>query len=381
MRVWVLALLASSVLLFSGCKDRGKEEPPPRVLVMVVSQKTVPVSTEFVGQVAAYLTVELRAKVSGILDHKAFQPGAMVKKGDRLFQIDPRPYEAALDDAKANLADAQADLLKAQQDVERYTPLQAENAIPKQTLDNAVAALAQAKAQVDARRAAVQQAELDLENCTILSPLNGQIGLSDLDEGSLVQVGTTLLATVSQNDPAYVYFAISERDYLFLMDKYLKDKAEGRVDDSRSRGVQLILTDGRLFPTKGMVDFADRAIQPQTGTLTFRALFDNPNGLLMPGMYGRIHAVYEERKDSILVPQKAIQETLGKYFVVVVGEKDVAESRPVKVGPRVGTSWIVEEGLKAGERIVVEGLLKARPGSPVTPELVTEEQLSAQAGS
>jgi membrane fusion protein, multidrug efflux system len=356
---------------------------------MVIQPRAVTLYIDFVGQVEAYKQVDLRSKVSGILVRRNFQDGELVEKGQLLYVIDERPYVAALENAKGDQAQSEASLLKADMDVERYTPLYAENAIPKQTLDNAVAQQRVSRAEVESRRAAVRQAELNLEDCTIESPLAGQIGLHQVDEGALVSAGTTPLATLSLNDPAYAYFSISEQDYLKLYEHVLQTQGKdgksgsGATDPERveSPKAQLLLSGDTLYPQGGQVDFMDRAVSPQTGTITVRALFPNPTGLLKPGLYVKVRLVEQKEEQAVLVPQKAVQEVLGQYFLVVVGQGDVAENRPVKLGIRQGADWLVKGGVSAGERIVVEGLLKARPGDRVKPTVVTEEQLAADPGA
>jgi len=380
----LVAALAASL----ACGPKTPVEPPPEVKVMVIQPRSVTLYSDFVGQVGAYQEVDLRSKVSGILEKRLFQDGDLIKKGQLLYVVDERPYVAALEDAKAQQAQSEASLLKAQMDVERYTPLYAENAIPKQTLDNAVAQEKASKAEVDSRRASVRQAELNLEDCTIESPLTGQIGLHKIDVGALVSAGTTLLATLSLNDPAYAYFSISEQDYLKLYQHALKTQkersAEGTVDPAakiEAPTTQLLLAGDEPYPQLGKVDFIDRAVSPTTGTVTVRALFSNPTGVLKPGLYVKVRIVEKQKELVTLVPQKAVQEVLGQYFLAVVGKGDVVENRPVKLGIRQGADWLVKSGLEPGERIVVEGLLKARPGSPVKPDLVTEADLDAEAGA
>ncbi|MEW6367704.1 MAG: efflux RND transporter periplasmic adaptor subunit [Acidobacteriota bacterium] len=371
-------LAASLAAAVSGISCQKAAAPPqaPEVKAMAVIQRTTPIHAEFVGQVAAYLEVELRSKVSGILKRRAFQPGAVVQMNEVLFEIDPRPYAAALDDAKALLAQSQAGLIKAQQDVDRYRPLQAENAIPKETLDNAIATLEQAKAEVEARQASVRQAELNLDDSLIRSPVNGQVGLQMIEEGGLATAGQTVLAKVSQNDPAYVYFAISETDYLDIVERWKREGTKA-LDEAASRArTHLFLVDGSPFPYEGKIDFADRAISEDTGTLMFRAQFSNPDLVLRPGMFARVRVTYTTLPDALLVPQEAVSQVLGKYFVTVVAEGDVAEMRPVRVGPRIDNLWVVLEGLKPGERVVVEGQLKAQPGTRLKITTVTESDLA-----
>ena len=391
-RDWVVLAVGSCLLAASaiaiGCSRLVPSEPPPVVKVMVIQPRPVSLYADFVGQVSAYQEVELRSMVGGILKKCLFRDGETVKKGQLLYVIDNRPYLAALDDAKAQLAQSEASLLKAEMDVERYTPLFAENAIPKQTLDNAVAQQKASRAEVDSRRAAVRQAELNLEDCTIEAPLTGQIGLHKVDVGGLVTAGTTVLATLSLDNPAYAYFSISEQDYIRLYEHALKTQKKHHdvgsgppdtADQLEAPGARLFLSGDLLYPEPGQVDYLDRAVSPSTGTLTVRALFANPSGLLKPGLYVKVRLVEKQQEQAILVPQKAVQEVLGQYFLAVVGQGDLVENRPVKLGVRQGPDWLVKSGVNAGERIVVEGLLKARPGSAVKPVVVTVEELAKEA--
>lgn len=374
-----LTLLVLTALVGASACPKVPSLPPPTVKAWTVVQRTTPVSTTLVGQVAAYLEVELRAKVGGILEKRLFEPGAMVRKGQPLFVIDRRPYQASLDNAVANLAKAESALLEANQNVDRYRPLLDQSAIPKQTFDTADSQAKQAAAMVEAAKAAVEQARLNLDNATIESPLDGQIGKAEIDVGGLVQQGQTVLAKLSQNHPAYVYFSISEREFLFIAERELA-RAKTLSAQSREYPVRLILADGTQFAHEGKLDFADRAVTPQTGTLTLRALFPNPDQLLRPGMYGKVVLVYDTRENAVLVPQKAVKEVLGKYFVVVVGAGNLPEDRAVRMGPRVGEWWIVNEGLAAGERIVVEGIQKVKAGTTLNIETLTDEALLAPAG-
>jgi membrane fusion protein (multidrug efflux system) len=367
------------MLLSGGCKKAPASPEAPGVQVMIIERRPTTLFADFVGQVSAFKEVELRPKVSGIVEERLFKDGDMVKEGQLLYVIDRRPYAAALDDAKAELAQAEANLLKADQDVERYTPLVAENAVPKQTLDNAVAQQRVAQGQVAARRAALRQSELNLEDCTIEAPLTGQIGLHQVDEGALATSGSTLLATLSVNDPIYAYFSISEQEYLALVDYLLRNEQKdgarptGRLDAAtgiEAPGAQLLLANDEVYGQSGQVDFLDRAVSPTTGTLTARAVFPNPRAMLKPGMYVKVRLQDQSQPEAILVPQKAVQETLGHYALAVVGPGDVVEIRPVQMGARQGPSWLVKSGVKPGERIVVEGLLKARQGTVVRPTLV-----------
>lgn len=342
----------------AGCRGARTAIDAPAVEVRVapVVQRDAAVSVELVGDVRGSQQVDVRARVGGVVTRKHFQDGSLVEEGQALFTIDPRSFIAARADARARLAEAEANFTQAEQEVERYRPLVAANAIPKQTYDTAVTAAEQSGARVEALKAALTQADLSLEYATVRAPLSGHIGEAQVFEGALVLEGQTLLATVSRDDPAWVYFSISENDLLASTRRYL----EGRA---RPRSATITLSDGTPYPHEGRLNFADRAVDPRTGTFTLRTEFPNPQRVLQPGMFVRTRIVIDEVPGALLVPDRAVQEQLGRHFAIVVGAGDKAEQRAVTLGPRVGNDWVVEKGLAAGERVVVEGLQKARPGT------------------
>jgi membrane fusion protein (multidrug efflux system) len=295
----------------------------------------------------------------------SFQPGQRVKEGDLLMQIDPRPYDEQVTDAQAKLAESEAQLARARQDVARYEPLLPDNAIPRQTYDQAVAQEKSNAAVVTARRASLETARLSRSYADVRSPITGRIGLQKVELGALATAGQTVLATVSTLDPMVVYFSVPEIAYidyarrLAALQKAGKAEAEPPVD--------LILADGSTYKQRGKFDFADRALDPTTGTLTLRAVFANPDDLLRPGMNIRVRFVSAVAENAILIPQRAVTEMLGKQFASVVGADNKVEQRPITTGARIGELWLVQSGLKAGERIVIDGLQKARPGVTVRP--------------
>jgi membrane fusion protein (multidrug efflux system) len=365
---------ALCAFLLSGC---GKPPPPApapiEVKVMAVIQRDTQLTKDFVGEVRGSQEVDLRARVSGVVMKKHFLDGALVREGQVLFSIDPREYKAQLANAEAQLAAAQANLSRANQDVERYKPLVAENAISRQVYDNAVAAAGQAAAQVDATRAGIAEANLGVEYATVRAPLTGRIGAAQVFEGSLVTAGTTPLATLSTDDPAWVTFSISEADYLTVLKRF--GDREPPPDDA-ARRVRLFLSDGSEYSEGGMVNFEDRSLDPKTGTYALRATFPNHQHALRPGLFARIRASGEYRAAALMVPDRAIVEQLGRYFVTVVGAGNKAEPRPVQLGPRSAGLVVVDNGLKLGDIVVVEGTLKARPGSILKPIPVTEAELA-----
>ena len=359
----------------AGCSKQQGPPPPAGVEVKAVAAElgSTDVYRDFVGEVRGSQEVEIRARVSGILLGKHFEDGGLVNEGDLLYTIDAREYRAQVATAEAQLAAAEANLARARQDVERYEPLLRENAISRQVYDTAVATAKQAAAQVEASRAAITEAKLGVEYATVRAPLHGRIGASLVFEGALITAGQTLLATISDDDPAWVYFSVSEAD-LLAYERRLRER--GGADDDASRTVRLQLSDGSMYPAPGLINFADRALDPTTGTYRLRAEFPNPRHDLRPGLFARIRVTAERRSGVIMLPDRAVQQQLGRYFVTVVGDGDKAESRPVELGPRLGNQVVIEKGVAAGDRVVVEGIQKARPGTPLIVKMVTAADLA-----
>jgi len=362
----------AAVLALSACG--GKEvapPPPPEVVVIEAIQKDVPVFLEMVGQTRGSQDVEIRARVEGYLDRFFFTEGAFVKKGDRLYQIDPKPFQAALAQAKANLATAQARLNQTTVTVNRLTPLVTQKAVSQQELDNALANQDAARAQVDAGQATVDNATLDLGYTSIASPIDGVVGTTLVKAGNLVGRGeSTLLTTVSQVDPILFRAGISEAEYLRIA-RRAEELRAARGDQKTA--IQLLLADGTIHSQTGHVEAIERAVDPTTGTLAVQFTFPNPDRLLRPGQYGRARFEVEVRKDALLVPQRAVQELQNLYSVAIVGTDNKVSFRNVKVGPRVDSLWVIEEGLKPGERVVVEGLQRIRDGVTVSPTAATPD--------
>jgi membrane fusion protein (multidrug efflux system) len=361
-----IATLAAALAL---CSCSGKEAPPPapvEVIVADVVQKDVPVYMELVGQTKGSQDVEIRARVEGYLDRFFFTEGAFVRKGERLYQIDPKPFETAVAQAKANLATVQARLDQTTITVNRLTPLVAQSAVSRQELDNATANQDAARAQVDAARASLDKSTLDLGYTSIASPLDGVVGTTLVKAGNLVGRGeSTLLTTVSQVDPILFRAGISEADYLRIA-RRAEELRAARGD--KKTAVQLLLADGTIHPETGRVEAVERAVDPTTGTLAVQITFPNPGRLLRPGQYGRARFESEVKKDALLVPQRAVQELQNLYSLAVVGPDNKVTFRSVKVGPRVDGQWVIEEGLKPGEKVVVEGLQRIRDGATVSPK-------------
>ncbi len=364
------------VSLLAGCSKQQAAPPAQAAAVkaMQVIQKDTPITYEYVGQVQAKNEIKLQAKVSGNIVAKMVTGGAMVHKGQPLFQIDRRQYEAALLANRAQVSQAEATLSNSRLDTERYRKLAAQQAIAQQILDTQISAEKQNAAVVEAYQAKVQQAQDDLDDTLIVSPIDGRLDVSDLSVGNFVQAGSTTMAVLSSLDPVFVQFSMSENEYL----KFAQ-LGNGALPGSWGSNLKLVLSDGSQYPLTGQIEQVDRGLAQNTGTLTIKASFDNPQNILVPGMFARVVAQGEERKGALLIPQRAVQELLGKTFVTVVAEGDVAESRPVKMGPRIGNMWLVEEGLSATDRVVVEGAFKVQPGTPLKVQMITPEELQTPA--
>jgi len=372
---FVFTFLISAVLM-SGCSKQGAKPPQQAVEVKVIQviMKDTPISYEFVGAVEAKNEVQIRAKVSGNIVAKMVTGGAAVSEGQPLFRIDSRQYNSALLTNQATAAQSEALLANARKDVGRYNRLASQGAIAQQTLDNAVAVEQQNSAATDANWAKVQQAENDIQDTLILSPLNGRIDVNDLSIGSFVTAGSTIMATISSVDPVMVKFSMSENEYL----QFAKNN-QGTPPTEWGRNLQLILSDGSTYPITGQIEQVDKGLGSGTGTLSFKASFANPNKLLVPGMFARISVQSEVRSGAFLIPQRAVQQMLDKTLVTVVGEGDKTETRTVKMGTKIGNMWVVNEGLTANDRVVVEGFLKTPPGTPVTVIMIGPDDLQTPA--
>jgi RND family efflux transporter MFP subunit len=373
----IVIVLIAGALRAKHASGAGKEAPPD-VMVAQVEQKDVPIYGEWIGTLDGYVNADVRAQVTGYLIRQDYQEGAFVREGQLLFEIDPQPYKAALDQAEGELAQANAQLANAeavrdrtQLDVERYVPLAKEQAASQQDLDNAtqnnlaaIATVATAKAQIKTAEAAVEIAKLNLGFTRLIAPIGGVAGQAQLQVGALVNTSSTPVTTVSTLDPIRDYFTVSEQDYLQLQ-KQFADKQRWKL--------QLILADGTTYPHEGTFYFAGRAVDQNTGAIQLAALFPNPGNVLRPGQYGKVRAVVRIEKAALLVPQRAVTELQGSYQVDVVGEDEKIAVRPVKVGDPIGTMWIIQDGLKPGERVVAEGQQTLLPGTIVQPKpFVTE---------
>lgn len=363
------ALIVALVLtLATGC---GKKEAvvaaaPPEVEVAAVVQQDVPLYTECIATLDGYVNAQIQPQVTGYLTKQNYQEGTVVHEGEVLFEIDPRPFEAALQQIKGEQAQAEAQLGKTRLDVARDTPLAKESAIPQAQLDNDIQANEAAQAVVAATKAQVEQARLNLEFTKVRSLVNGVAGLAKGQIGDLVGPAT-ILTTVSQVQPIKAYFAISEQEYMKFAER-INAVAEGRGRVGEQKILDLVLSDGSVYPLKGWVVLADRQVDVKTGTIRVAGAFDNPRGILRPGMFGRVRAVTGITKAALLVPQRSVVEAQGSYSVVVVDSNNQASIRPVKTGERVGQMWVITAGLKPGEQVIAEGMQKAKEGSTVRPK-------------
>ena len=395
--------MAAAILLAPACANRTSAAAPalPEVEVTPVEQRDVPVYHEWIGTLNGLVNADVKAQVTGYLSSQNYSEGSFVRKGQLLFQIDPRPFQAAVDQAqgqlaqangqlaqaRAQLAQAQAQLVaaeanqrKAQLDEDRYAPLAREQAVTQQDLDNATQANVAAKAQVEAAKAqvqtaraqiqaagaaveaagaAVETAKLNLGFTRLTSPIDGIAGVAQTQVGNLVGPSSNAVTTVSTLDPIKVNFTVSEQEYLAF-----------REHDTALKGLQLelVLSDGTAYAHKGKFSFADREVNPETGAIQLTGLFANPGNTLRPGQYGRVRAIVAMDRGALLVPQRCVTELQGTYQVDVVDPGNTVRIATVQVGDQVGPLWIVREGLKPGERVIAEGLMKVRPGMQVSPQ-------------
>jgi RND family efflux transporter MFP subunit len=361
-------------LLLTACekKEEKPEAGPPEVLVADVVQQNVPISNEWVAQLNGPVNAEITPKVQGYLLKQDYQNGFFVKKGQLLFELDPRQYQAEVEHAKAQVAVAQANLERVTADVQRDTPLAAQNAIPQKQLDTDLANQAAYKAEVQASKATLANAELNLAWTKVYSPIDGIAGVSNSQIGDLVGTATKM-ATVSQVNPIWAYFNVSESLYLKFAPQ-VTGIITGKVSKS-SLGrmpVEFIQANDEPYPQKGVVIYVNRQVGTQTGTIQMAAEFSNADAVLRPGGFGRVRISTGVNKDALLVPQPAVIEIQGQYQIIVLNAENKATFRPVKMGDRVGTNWIVSEGLKPGEKVVVEGIQKVQQFAAASPEMAKE---------
>jgi membrane fusion protein (multidrug efflux system) len=363
-------------LTFACSRQEGPAPPPPpppAVVVSPVPAATVPLYREYVARTEARETVAVRSRVDGYLEKVLFTEGSLVKAGQLLFVIDQRPFRAALQEARGSLAQAQASLNKAKRDVARLQPLVAESAAPQVDLDDAESAVEFSQASIERAKAAIAVAELNLKFSEIHAPISGVIGKQEVTAGNLVSRDQTLLASISSWDPMRTVFSLSEVDYLRLGQQARDDNPF--MPRKNAAPFELIMADGSAYPHRGSLSFLDRTLDPTTGTLNVYVSFPNPDRVLRPGLFGRVRVAVEAKPDTLLVPQRSVQVAQGVSSVLVVDKEDAVALRVVTLGERFKEFFIVTSGLKAGERVVVEGVQKAIPGRKVRP---TEQPLKIE---
>jgi len=369
----ILLLFVLFMFMAMGCSKGPQEAPPaPAVEVTTVIQKDVPVYREWIGTLDGMVNATIRAQVQGYLIKQNYREGDFVKAGQVLFEIDPRTFQAALEQAQGQLEAQQARWTTAKANLARIKPLAEQNAVSKKDLDDSIGTEQSARAAVISAQASVDKAKLELGFTKITSPVDGISGLAKAQIGNLVGPGATEeLTTVSTVQPIKAYIQVSEQEYI-------QSGRNGELKAEKLKA-ELILADGSVYPQKGTFGFADRQIDVKTGTIKVAAIFPNPGNFLRPGQYGKIRVATSVRKDALLVPQRAVTEVQGKYMVAVVGADNKVDIRTVQAAERVDSLWVILEGLKPGERVVVEGVQKVRPGMPVTPKTFAEAPAKTEA--
>lgn len=379
-KFWIAGGLCLIVigLIVGAMRPRGVSGAQPGALpdveVVKVEQKDVPIYLELIGTLDGLVNADVRAQVTGYILRQGYQEGASVKKGQLLFEIDPRPFRAILDQAEGQLAQANAQLANAEAvqrrtelDVNRYTPLAAEQAASQQDLDNAVqnnlaakATVATAKAQIQTAAAAVETAKINLDFTRLVAPIDGIAGQAQLQVGALVNPSSGPVTSVSTVNPIKVFFTASEAQYLAFRKRFPTESS--RLEADKKLRLELILADGSTYPYEGTFYFGDRQVNESTGAIRLAGLFPNPNNILRPGGYGKVRTVIRTEPNALLVPQRAVSELQGAYQIAIVNSESKVEIRTVKLGDQIGSQWVIAEGLKPGDSVVAEGVQKVRPG-------------------
>jgi len=375
---WIVAA-GLSVFFMTGCAEEQKTEPPPpEVTVIDIVQQDVPVSFEYVAQTQSSREVNIQARVNGFLDKRIYTEGSIVKAGQVLFLMDKKPFEVQVNAAEAALARQKAAMETARRNLERTKPLAARNALSQKDLDNATGLFETSAANVEEAKAQLETAQLDLSYCTITSPVTGITGAALQQDGTYINVVNSQLTTVAELSPIWVNFSLSENE----MQSYRNQAAQGslRVPKDGNYDVQIILVDGSLFPFTGKITFAAPSYDSQTGTFLIRVSVNNPDGTLRPNQYVRVQLKGAVRPNAILVPQRAVQQGLKGQFVWVVDKDSKVDPRPVVVGDWYGNDWFISEGLKAGEKVVTDGVLTLRPGAPVVVKAAAADAAPAAPG-
>jgi membrane fusion protein (multidrug efflux system) len=375
--IFAIGLMSSLVI---GCNDEKKaaQMPPQKIPVVKVMQQDVPIYNEMVGQVYGLKDIPIRARVDGFLEKIAFDEGSTVKEGQLLYEIDDQPFLADVSAQKSKLAEAKTLLVNAKNELDRYKPLAEMNAVSKSDLDAAQANYDASIASVDAAKANLRSSEINLGYCTIYSPIKGIIGKTEAREGEYVgkDPNPVILNTVSRIDTIRVQFSISESKYLTLAKAYRKahsnEEARRAVDSNDTKAdVELILADGSIYEEKGNIDFVNSNIDANTGSLLVQASFPNPSRLLRPGLYAKVRIQFEVAKKALVIPQRCVIEIQGQYSVFAVGENNTVVSKPVVVGYKMGDLVLIESGLVAEDRIVIDAIQKVGSGTVIEPELTT----------
>lgn len=367
--VVIAALLATSSVWLAGCGNKQQaQKMGTQVKVMQVIQQDTPLYQEYAGQIAGKDEVKVQSKVSGNVVEKFVEGGQFVEAGQPLYRIDSRQYESAVLAAQATLAQTQATLNNAETDLARNQQLYASNAISEQAVTTQQSTVQSYQALADANAAQLRKAQQDLADTVIYAPMSGQLGVDDVAVGAFTAAGNTTLVTIGSSDPVYAQFSLSETEYLRMM-----NMQNGSVGGPAH--VTITLADGSVYPAEGQIVAADRALKDKTGTLTVKALFPNPDNLLLPGMFARVRLSGEIVPDALLVPQRAVQQLLGKSFVMVVGEDGKSAARTVELGDKVGSYYIIKSGVEAGDNVIVEGLTSLKEGMDLIITQVTPEDM------
>lgn len=368
-----LALLLIVAILFVACKDEQKQMPPTQVTVVSVLQQDVPLTHEFIGQTYGIFDIPIRARVQGFLEGIHFQEGTRVKKGDHLYTIDEQPYKAQVAARLSEIAEAKTALVKAENDLNRYKPLAEANAVSQSDLDNAVAQYEAAKAQVAAAEANYELAQIELGYCKLYSPINGIIGKTNAKVGEFVgqNPNPVILNTVSDVSSVNVEFFLPEAQYLVLARSFMDELEVGdSPTEEDGKYLELILADGSVFEHKGDVIFVDREVNPSTGSLLIQARFPNPKSLIRPGQYARVRAHINDIKGALLVPQSCVSELQGQYSVFTISDSSTIKSVQITPGPKYNDYWVIDDGLKSTDKVVLEGIQKVGNGMKVVAKEV-----------
>ncbi len=363
--VFCVALLGA----LCGCQEKAEapKAGPPTVEVVTVEQKDVPIYRDWVGTLEGNVNATISAQVTGYLVSRNYEEGSFVTNGQVLFQIEKGPFQAALDNAKGQLAEAEAQEVKWALNVQRYTPLAKTEAISQQELDDAIQNQKTAQAKIESAKAAVEQANLNLGFATIRSPLNGVAGLARAQVGDLLSPSSGQLTTVTEIDPIRVYFSVSQALLVQMQQAHMKESNESIRNGGEGPELQLTLASGYTYPEKGRVRFANNQIDVKTGTISVVGEFPNPKMLLLPGMFATVRALLNVETNALLVPQRAVTDMQGKYLIAVVGADNKVSIRPIQAGERYGSDWVITGNIKAGDKVVAEGIQKVREGAEVTP--------------